>query len=453
MTNKIYSLLIICLLLFITHANSQWTTVCNTGNGFVDNFENFNGELYATGFFNTLCGVSNNHIAKYNGSIWQSVGNGFPNAGHHLAAIDSILYGVAYQPNLDSNWLYKFDGTNFNKFGEGTYLTTAVIGFSQTNNLYGIIKYGSSIIVSGEFDRAGSKHISGIMRWSGTQWDSLGSGLSGNITGTPPVMYPHDLCIFGADLIVSGNFKFAGGQIVNGIAQWDGALWHSMGQGFNSTVYGICVYNGELYAGGDFTMSGSTPLNYIAKWNGTNWVDPGFNLFYISPLNYTFIHTLKVLNNKLVISGGFDRAVVGTDTMLCQGVVAYDGIMIDTLSGGVTGNEAEGLALYNGLLFAGGGPSNTSSFIASYSLPTAVQEINRSNAAINIFPNPASSIINIASAKTINEINVSNVLGRVVFKTKPAERNTSFKLDKEGIYFVTISSDNQTTMRKIIVCK
>ncbi|MBK8723707.1 MAG: hypothetical protein IPL95_16060 [Saprospiraceae bacterium] len=287
------------LLLFSVRVNAQWATVCNTGNGFVDNFENYNNELYATGFFTTICGVSCNYVAKYNGTNWQPVGNGFPNAGHHLANIDNELYGVAYQPKKDSNWVYKFDGTNFIKLGEGTYLTNAVVGFSQTNNLYNLIKYNGKIIACGEFDRVGKKVIKGIMQWNGTQWDSLGSGLSGNISGTAPVMYPHDLCIYGNDLIVSGNFKNAGGQLVNGIARWDGSQWHSMGQGFNSTVYSICTFNGELYAGGDFTMTGTTTLNYIAKWNGTNWVSPGFSLYYNSNSSYTFIHTLKVINNQL----------------------------------------------------------------------------------------------------------------------------------------------------------
>src|SRR5262249_28123891 len=153
MKNKL-AIILLCGFIFFSHfSTAQWTTVCNTGNGFVDNFETFNGELYATGFFNTLCGVSNNHVAKYDGNTWQAVGNGFPNAGHHLAVINNQLYGLAYQPAVDSNWVYLFDGTNFNPMGDGVYLTTAVTGFSQTANLYNIIDYNGSIIVSGEFDR------------------------------------------------------------------------------------------------------------------------------------------------------------------------------------------------------------------------------------------------------------------------------------------------------------
>lgn len=449
---RLFSFITLCLFLSL-ESECQWTVICSTGDGFVDNFETYNGELYATGFFTTLCETPNNYVARYDGSTWQAAGNGFIHAGHHLAVIDSILYGVRYEPDIDSNWLYKYDGSNFNKYGEGVFLTTAVTGFSQTASLYNMIKYNGSLVVCGEFDRVGSKLISGIMRWNGTQWDSLASGFSGNIPGTAPVMYPHDLCIFGTDLVAAGNFKNAGGQPVNGIARWDGTEWHAMGPGFNSTVYGICVFNGELYAGGDFTSSGGTSVNYIAKWNGSAWVDPGFCMFYINPFDYTFIHTLKVLNNKLYISGGFDRAVSGTDTMHCTGVAAYDGVNIDTLHGGLPGKEVEALAIYNGLLIAGGG-LNGSSYIAGYDLAISVEDIQSSGIQVRVFPNPATSsfsTLNIESKRIIDKVSVSDLSGQVVYRAAPKAKSASFIPDHAGIYFVWISSGGQSVTKKLIV--
>lgn len=443
--------LLLTIVLFSLNAKAQWTTICNTGNGFVDNFENFNGELYATGFFNNICGTPCNYVSKFNGTNWQAVGNGFPNAGHHLKNIDSVLYGVAYQPQKDSNWVYKFDGTNFNKMGKGTYLTTAVIGFSKTNNLYNIIKYNGKIVVCGEFNRVGSKQISGIMQWNGTEWDSLSSGLSGNIIGTAPVMYPHDLCIFGTNLIVCGNFKLAGGQIANGVARWDGTQWYSMGNGFNSTVYAVCEYGGELYAGGDFTMSGSTALNYIAKWNGTNWIDPGFSLFYNNTSNYTFIHTLKVLNNKLLVGGGFDRAVVGIDTMQCQAVVAYNGTTIDTLKGGTIGNEIEALAIYNGLLFAGGGATNSSSYIANYSFPTGINDITELNTSVTIYPNPTSGQFTISLPIENAEINITDIFGQKILNIQTTQKTTNLQLDNNGVYIISIKTKQGVITRKLML--
>jgi hypothetical protein len=451
MKTRPFTLFLFFLLFLATEGRGQWTVVCNTGNGFVDDFATYNGSLYATGFFTTLCGTPCSYVAGYDGSSWQATGNGFLHAGHHLAVIDSILYGARYEPDIDSNWLYRYDGSDFVRFGEGVYLTTAVPGFSQTANLYNMTEYNGSIVVCGEFDRAGSKAISGIMRWDGTSWDSLGSGLTGNIPGTAPVMYPHDLCIFGTDLVAAGNFHKAGGQVVNGIARWDGTQWHPMGEGFNSTVYGICVFNGELYAGGDFTLSGITPLTCIAKWNGTAWVSPGFSLFYISPMNYSFIHTLKVLNNKLLISGGFDRVVLGPDTMFCTAVAAFDGTVMDTLDGGLPGKEAEALAVYNGSLYAGGGLYG-SSYIARYALSTSIQKNPDTGPDVNVYPNPSASLVTVVGEKQIDRLSVSDTKGRIVYTSEPKEKSFSFALSSKGVYFITISTGNKTFIKKIVIC-
>ena len=104
-------------------------------------------------------------------------------------------------------------------------------------------------------------------------------------------MYPHQMVVHDNELWGVGNLRFAGGVEVNGVAKWDGTTWSALGDGFNSTVYGVGVYNGELFAGGDFTQSGTQTLKRIAKWNGTDWVSPGFGFEPTGPNDYTFVHT------------------------------------------------------------------------------------------------------------------------------------------------------------------
>ena len=437
------------LLLLTKLSSAQWMPVCTSGNGFVDNFEVFNNELYATGFFTNSCGANHHYLAKWNGSTWSSVGNGLPQAGHHLQSINTDLFAVTYQPAIDSNWVYKFDGSNFNKYGEGVYLSYAVTGFSQTANLYNCIEYNSKLVVCGEFDRVGTKHISGIMQWNGTAWDSLGAGLSGHVTGTDLIMYPHDLCTYNSDLIVCGNFKNAGNQLVNGIARWDGTQWHALGAGFNGVVYGITVYNGELYAGGDFTASGSTPLMYIAKWNGTAWVDPGFQLYYRSTANYSFIHTLKVIDNKLFISGGFDRVVVGTDTMDCTAVAAYDGVKLDTLFGGISGKEVEALALFQNSIYAGGGLFG-SSYIAKLDLSNGIAAV--ANEQIKLVPNPSSGTFQINSKEVIQHIDVYDLKGECIYQSSGSKCIQPISIDREGLFLVSIQTPTNHYSKKIYIC-
>lgn len=76
----------------------------------------------------------------------------------------------------------------------------------------------------------------------------LGGGLSGSLNSNFPVIYPHQMTVFGDNLIVCGNFLKAGSQMVNGIARWNGQNWQALGEGFNDVVYGVGVFNGTLYA-------------------------------------------------------------------------------------------------------------------------------------------------------------------------------------------------------------
>lgn len=446
-------LLLTCTFFFVLHFNpifAQWTTVCGTGNGFVDNFEVFNSELYATGFFTNLCGTANNHIVKWDGSAWQPVGTGYPNAGHQLKYLGNHLYFVGYEPTpTDSNWVYQYGGTNFSPVGEGVYLTTAVSGGSQTANLYALEEYNGKIIACGEFNRVGNKAISGIMQWDGSAWDSLGSGLSGNIAGTAPVMYPHDMCHFGTDLIVAGNFQKAGGITVNGIARWDGTQWHNLGAGFNGTVYGICVFNGELYAGGEFTLSGSTALKCIAKWNGTSWVDPGFRMYYNNSGYYSFVHTLKVFNSKLYIAGGFDRVVEGTTIHQGQGICAYNGTTVDTLSGGIPNKEVEAIAWFDGDLYAGGGMNNSNSYIAKYDGTASVSALEP-EIPWTISPNPVENFLTISGNETDEVISILTLDGKLV-KTVPAEKSgvkTDLSELVSGVYLVQIGDRQRRMVKK-----
>lgn len=438
------------LALNFTTLFGQWATVCGTGNGFVDNFEVFNNELYATGFFTSLCGTANNHIVKWDGSAFQPVGTGYPHAGHQLKYLGNFLYFVGYEPTVtDSNWVYRHGGTDFLKVGEGVYLTNAVSGGSQTANLYALEEYNGKIIACGEFDRVGNKAISGIMQWDGSAWDSLGSGLSGNIAGTAPVMYPHDMCHFGPDLVVAGNFQKAGGITVNGIARWDGTQWHNLGAGFNGTVYGTCVFNGELYAGGDFTMSGSTTLKCIAKWNGTSWVDPGFRVYYNNTNFYSFIHTLKVFNSKLYIAGGFDRVVEGSTVHMGQGICAFNGTNVDTLGGGLPGKEVEAIAWFDGDLYAGGGTNNTNSFIAKYDGTASVDELE-SEISWTVSPNPVENSCTISGSKNETVVSILTLDGKSVMTIPAKEPETEIDLSElsSGVYLVKIGHLQRRIIKK-----
>lgn len=78
---------------------------------------------------------------------------------------------------------------------------------------------------------------------------------------------------------------------------------------------------------------------------------------------------------------------------------------------------------------------------------------NEAEFGLNIYPNPANSQFNISTKEIADEISVSDVLGRVVYSIKPAEKKVSLILENEGLYFVTVKTGAQSTTRKLVVKK
>lgn len=372
---------------------------------------------------------------------------------HSLRNIDDTLYIARYEESIDSNWLYRYDGTALSTFGEGVFLTTAS-GFSELPNLYDVVKYNGTLIVCGEFDRAGSQTISGIMSWNGSQWADIAGGLTGNIANTPPVIYPHQMMVHNGNLYVVGNFRYAGGVEVNGVAFWDGSQWTAMGSGFNSTVYGIAVYNNEIYAGGGFTQSGANTVNRLAKWTGTDWVSPGFGFIEETVNDYIFVHTLKEMDGELYIAGGLKKIEYGNlTTELCGGIVTYNGSTINTFNGGVPNNDIEAvIKTPNDTLLIGGGVFGNG-YAGILGATTGLADLC-SDSFAKVFPNPSNGVITIELPKSTDfSLTIENTLGALLL-TKSIKKASQCLLElnlPSGVYYLKIQSAMAQETQKIIV--
>ena len=78
----------------------------------------------------------------------------------------------------------------------------------------------------------------------------------------------------------TSNILYAGGLlnqtyygvITNGLSQWNGTVWDSMGVGITSVgwVASITKTTGDILVGGTFDASGSVYSPGILQWNGTS---------------------------------------------------------------------------------------------------------------------------------------------------------------------------------------
>ncbi len=75
------------------------------------------------------------------------------------------------------------------------------------------------------------------------------------------------------------------------------------------------------------------------------------------------------------------------------------------------------------------------------------------NDQFKIYPNPATNLLKIRSAETMNDIMVFNSKGQVVIQKEMNEKNANLDLNnlKSGIYFVRIITDENSVMEKIII--
>ena len=72
---------------------------------------------------------------------------------------------------------------------------------------------------------------------------------------------------------------------------------------------------------------------------------------------------------------------------------------------------------------------------------------------ITIYPNPTPGVYGITSSVNIDEINITNEAGQLIYHAKPNETDYSLQLDDAGIYFIQVTSGKKIETKKIIVTK
>jgi hypothetical protein len=210
-------------------------------------------------------------VQRSKDGLWQALGGGI--GGGVGATSKAVVYGpdgALYAAGqfttawnaagtgspLTVNNIAKWDGSVWSTLGAtpGTNGRINDLAFDAAGNLY----------VTGNFTTAGGSAANYIAMWNGSAWSALGSGL--NATG-------YALTV-GTDgrIYVTGEFTSAGGVAnTTYIAAWNGSAWSALGTGLNATGYALaCAPSGNIYAGGQFTTAGGVTVNYIGYWTPTN---------------------------------------------------------------------------------------------------------------------------------------------------------------------------------------
>ncbi len=99
-----------------------------------------------------------------------------------------------------------------------------------------------------------------------------------------------------------------------------------------------------------------------------------------------------------------------------------------------------------------GSCSAAAAFTQSVSACIGIKEFNSANFNISVYPNPSNSFFNLYAEHILDEITVTDLLGKEILTLKPTSTKTLIDLERfdQGIYFVTVKLNSKIAVLKII---
>lgn len=400
----------------------------------------YNGELYVGGYFHSVAGMPVNSLVKWNGATWDSV-PGMMGFGD-LEIFDIEVYNNELV--IVGNQRHAWNGTTWHN-----------LGLWVNSPQYGSEVFNNELYIGGRFTNAGGTPTRGIARWNGTTWDSVGCG--GFNVNSPFQYTGAAFTTFNGELYVAGEFGTIDSIATSGIARWDGNTWNTVGGSSIWATQGwscLETYNNKVYAGGEMNMNGNIFNQYIGCWNGLAWDTVGHNLNE-SPT------CMAVYNDQLYVGGWFDTAgyqpalaiAMWNDTSWNPVGSGMDLMHIhqDTM---VFGSDTTFIALeniycmcvYNNELYVAGtftqmGGVPVNSIARWHEIGASIEEFPTA-IPVDIFPNPSGSATNFQFMdNSTRTIVVTDNLGREIWRKETDEMTVEFPAIEfgDGMYFYTIT--------------
>lgn len=353
-------------------SNQAWFPLGFGVDGVVSTVATSGTDLYVGGIFWNACGnptcdngnIPVNYIAKWDGSSWSSLGYGLDGNVFAIVVNGSDVYvgGVFTNAcgapgcgsgNIPVNHIAKWNGTTWSAVGNG--FDSAVFALAVS---------GSEVYVGGAFTYlcgntacdTNNQVVNRMARWNGTNWVSIGKGVNNHVLA---------IDVAGTDVYFGGGFQYlcnvdcsSANTTVNFITKWDGTQLMPLGAGLNGAVSAIAVDSSNVYLGGSFdaicgdTSCGNlnTIANHIAKWNGSNYETVGNGLGDV-------VSDLTIDGSKLYAGGSFTIACASSacsnTSPTANHIAVWDANSWSNVEYGMNDSVAT-LALSNGHLFAGG---------------------------------------------------------------------------------------------------
>ncbi len=327
------------------------------------------GSLILGGLFGEAGGLPAPGVARWSGGVWTPVGDtGIVSAVYALAVLeDGSLVASGNFPGK----VARLEGTSWSLLGGGvpiqsSFFTLAPLpggrmfaggdaayfwdgsAWAQATGVSGRIQASAllangDLVVGGWVSLIAQDSARGVARWNGTSWSPMGQ-LGNNFN--PLNVYA--LCA-GTDgpVFIGGDFGVADGDIVSGIARWDGGAWLSTCDEPILLPAKVCeTPTGDVIGLQTLYRSGMERRTFVARREGQGWVHLGGEFTDVQ------IESLLPLSDGSIVVAGSFTTVEGA---AARGLARWDGQHWQELGGGTSGQITRMIELPSGELVVSGG--------------------------------------------------------------------------------------------------
>jgi hypothetical protein len=247
------------------YAAGSWDTLGYVQWGFIESIVEYHDTLIIGGNFTlTDDGTACEGILYWANGAWHPYGD-LEHQVRRLRVLDDTLYATGGFHSADGQ-----PAMGIARREGGQWVPVGTVQDPDVLML-DVIKYQGHLIAIGNGYING---LRGIFQFDGTQWSALGQGIVGGVSGGAC------LAVYGGDLYVGGQLSIPEGNAGQEIMRWDGSAFHAVGTGLQwqlgdllsfSTCADMKVHDGLLWVCGGFNYAGGVEAHGVATWDGSRW--------------------------------------------------------------------------------------------------------------------------------------------------------------------------------------
>lgn len=374
-----------------------------------------NDDLYITGSFTSVDGITANGIARYNltDKEWHPVGVGVEGTLYSMAISDNEIYlggfldeseswGLTSYNFTDDSWqtivtvsgqvntllhtadaLYmggsftSVDGVSANRIAKYDLIdnTWSPLGSGVNSGVESLELINDHLYVGGSFTSAGGSNAFKVVRYdlNNDVWDRFYTGFTASSS-------VRDMSFAGETLFVGGNIPRVSGFDASNIVSFNitDESWQLPGNGLGSRsrVNSIVVDKDEVFVGGTFTSANGSSAIRVASYNVNTrvWTALGEGIqAYTIPASSRVVDVLLVHDGYLYVGGRFQIAGDADANHIARYNIS-DGTWSGLGSG--LNDRVYALAVIDDVLYVGGtfttAGGSAASRIAKYDLTTEI---------------------------------------------------------------------------------